>query len=144
MIQVARISLFVIVLLRWLARGQSVLPGALLSTHNDLNATTPNWASESCLSEEHMSDYDRQNFRCTYSRDLSISCQPILLRGKRMTRTYMGRLRRDGFVEVDYHDGSHTHITKCIHSVLCYSSRFWEQLKVRTRTSVGLLDHFCE
>jgi len=38
----------------------------------------PQRASESCLSEEHMSEYDRQDFRRTYSRDLSISCRPIL------------------------------------------------------------------
>jgi len=30
----------------------------------------------------------------------------------------LGRLRRDGFVEVNYHDGSRTHITERICSVL--------------------------
>jgi hypothetical protein len=44
MIQVARISSFIIVPLRWLARGQSILPGTVLSTHNNLNATTLNTA----------------------------------------------------------------------------------------------------
>ncbi len=51
--------------------------GNLLSTHNNPNSTTLNTA-EGERKLPIRGACARQDFRCTYSRDPSISCQPIL------------------------------------------------------------------